>query len=741
MINLSSLPLSDDQLKVLSYGLKFTPTPHPDSNKLQEEVNTFCRSIRLKELFHDYNDGSYNANDHIGANKSNFMPRKGRDLYLEQFIDNIQRFPQTRIECVKSNLTPNEKGALQLLRDNEDIVVKEADKGGTVIIMDTDYYAYHIQAMLNDMDTYARLNSSPNAEFLADMRKLVLKFKGILSDKEIDYILNFNMKDSNFYGLPKVHKCQDILNAIANQNSEFIVVHRPESLTFRPIVGGPMCLTSRLSETMDFLLKPLLQHVPSSVRDGTDFLNNLPKSVEEDCLLTTFDISSLYSNIPHDLGLKAIEYWLNTFPDTIPRKDCKNLILECTRFILEHNVFLFNDAYFLQILGTAMGTKMAPTYATLTIAYLERTLYEQINEKYGEVLKGYFVCNWKRYLDDCFIIWPTRYGDVSTLHDILQSLHPYIKFTCEKSNTCIPFLDISITLNAGRIITDIYHKPTDSRQYLHFNSCHPRHTRTNVPYCLARRVCTIVTDPNLRDIRLEELRRSLSSRGYPYHLINDALLKAKSQDISVLRSTREKEAYNALLFISTHNPNNVDMFPIIKANTNVLQGSSRMKQVLEKSKLRKGTRQAPNLKRMLVKSNFSSQKQTYNVSKCNDKRCGTCNIIREGSSYTFAHNNLSFQIRANLSCASKNVIYVLECSTCQSAYIGQTSAGIRARVRVHKSQIINDKYRFLPVSNHIHTCGNNEFTIMPIFQCVNGLQLTVKEEALIKWIKPPLNAK
>ena len=34
-----------------------------------------------------------------------------------------------------------------------------------------------------------------------------------------------------------------------------------------------------------------------------------------------------------------------------------------------------------------MGTKMASTYATLTLAYLEENLYEIIGEKYGEDIK------------------------------------------------------------------------------------------------------------------------------------------------------------------------------------------------------------------------------------------------------------------------------------------------------------------------------------------------------------------
>ena len=42
--------------------------------------------------------------------------------------------------------------------------------------------------------------------------------------------------------------------------------------------------------------------------------------------------------------------------------------------------FQFNNVNYIQTLGTAMKTKMTPTYATLTVAYLEKNLYEIIGK-------------------------------------------------------------------------------------------------------------------------------------------------------------------------------------------------------------------------------------------------------------------------------------------------------------------------------------------------------------------------
>ena len=58
--------------------------------------------------------------------------------------------------------------------------------------------------------------------------------------------------------------------------------------------------------------------------------------------------------------------------------------------ILNNNSFHFDDRNYIQTLGTAMGTKMAPTYATLTLAFLEENLNEIIGKKYNENIKREF---------------------------------------------------------------------------------------------------------------------------------------------------------------------------------------------------------------------------------------------------------------------------------------------------------------------------------------------------------------
>ena len=94
-----------------------------------------------------------------------------------------------------------------------------------------------------------------------------------------------------------------------------------------------------------------------------------------------------------------------------------------------------------------MGTKCAPTYATLVLGYLEEKLYNIIEDTFDKEFREYFEKMWCRYLDDCFIIMKGNLQDLTKLHHTLNSLLPCLKVTMEHDNTNLPFLDIMVINN------------------------------------------------------------------------------------------------------------------------------------------------------------------------------------------------------------------------------------------------------------------------------------------------------
>ena len=62
----------------------------------------------------------------------------------------------------------------------------------------------------------------------------------------------------------------------------------------------------------------------------------------------------------------------------------KESISESISIVLKENTFHFDNKFYRQIQATAMGTKMAPTYATLVLGYLEKELYSEYEKIFGE---------------------------------------------------------------------------------------------------------------------------------------------------------------------------------------------------------------------------------------------------------------------------------------------------------------------------------------------------------------------
>ena len=266
----------------------------------------------------------------------------------------------------------------------------------------------------------------------------------------------------------------------------------------------------------------------------------------------------------HDIGLTALSFWFNKYPNLIQRFP-RSFILEAAKTILENNTFIFNGDHYRQLMGTAMGTKFAPAYAALELGFLESTLYEKIDIKFSSFISNQFKMNYKRYLDDILIILDKKIMNVEEILIVVNNLDQ-LNFKYETGGLQVNFLDLKIYIDNSVIKTDIYYKNTDTKQYLQFKSCHPRHTKNAVPYNLARRICTIVSDGPEKEKRLSELFIYLKHCRYPNNVINTAIIKAKKiQRKALLDNIKASNNSTKILpYVSTYNPNYKNKFGTIK---------------------------------------------------------------------------------------------------------------------------------------------------------------------------------
>ena len=227
---------------------------------------------------------------------------------------------------------------------------------------------------------------------------------------------------------------------------------------------------------------------------------NKNQTLPPNSLLVTWDVKSLYTNIPHKEGLEALRITLDR--ENIPSAKA-NTIIEFSELVLTSNHFKFLAQNYLQMSGTAMGTKMAPSYANLFMGVLE----QQMLSSYKYKPLAYF-----RYVDDIFMIWTEGEETLNEFLTHCNNQNKHIQFEQTISKNSIPFVDVSVILENGKLTTDLYSKPTDKHQYLYSTSCHPKHTKTSLPYCLALHLCHICSTDTLFQKRTHEMKHHLLQR-------------------------------------------------------------------------------------------------------------------------------------------------------------------------------------------------------------------------------------
>ena len=82
------------------------------------------------------------------------------------------------------------------------------------------------------------------------------------------------------------------------------------------------------------------------MKDDWDFLRQLPSNVPFECELFSCDITSLYTSIPTNFGIEAIQYWIERERNMIPSPVTNNFLSDSLKFNLTNNNFLFHDKMF-----------------------------------------------------------------------------------------------------------------------------------------------------------------------------------------------------------------------------------------------------------------------------------------------------------------------------------------------------------------------------------------------------------
>jgi len=455
--------------------------------------------------------------------------------YIKNFENNFSRFRQQqscinnlrfqlfnllkpihKLELSRSNIDlqilDSVSSTKSFIKDNPNVLFTRADKGHTVVALNRGEYLSKMKACLSDSDTYIVLKQNPAKKLFSDLKIMLKRWnnQGYVSSGSYFFLNSSNAVLPRAYGLPKIHKVGHPLRIIVSSSD------------------------SPLHNLAHFLHKILIKSLPSHfshVKNSFQLkklLSNL--YVPDDCFLASFDVVSLFTNVPTDMALDIIkEKW--PYIETHTNLPLNELIFSI-KLVLDSTFFIFDNTIYKQTFGTPMGSPLSPVIADLILQRLESSVLN--NYTYKPIF-------YYRYVDDIILAVPVTHLHI--LLDKFNAFHHRFKFTMEMSGEgdVLSFLDLTIIKKNNALIFDWFQKPTFSGRFLNFYSHHPFPHKKGTIYSLVDRVVQL-SHPKFHKINFDHIIKILLDNGYPLDLIFTSIRRRLHTHRSKVHKETEKHS-------------------------------------------------------------------------------------------------------------------------------------------------------------------------------------------------------
>lgn len=418
------------------------------------------------------------------ANRISNFKRKITQTPTEKFIYNIYQQTEKFLKEHKNN-----------------IVITNADKGNKTVVMYKEDYKNKMNKLLEDKTTYKTIRADPTQKLQNKNNKIVTDlFKHEYIDLKLKKKLTCDAAISpRLYGLPKIHK---------------------PNTPLRPVSSSVDVPCYNLSKHIGEIIQNIIS-TKYNIKNSLELKQQLSIiQLEEDEILVSFDVVSLFTNIPTYLAIKNIMMEWDTIKEHT--NISKPKFLDILNFCLkENNYFKYDDKYYQQTFGMPMGNPLSPTIADVILDKLLDSAIEILRNQNIEIK---FIV---KYVDDIFAIIKRK--DESAILETLNNYHNKIQFTIEhEENNSIPFLDIKIHKNNNTLITDWYSKPTSSGRMINYLSTQPQNQKLNTALNFITKVLNL-SHESFHENNIKKIKLILRRNNFPSYMIKNLLHKYQNK--------------------------------------------------------------------------------------------------------------------------------------------------------------------------------------------------------------------
>ena len=605
------------------------------------------------------------------------------------------------VKTKPSNIPKTHAKALVELQKDKNIIVKQSDKDKQLVVSSKTEYVDKCMEHLSDKVTYQQLKKNPRPALIGKVEEVAAAWTR--KDPDLEKKMNpYHPRIPEFYGTWKTHK-------------------KEQPPPIRPVVSQIDSPAENLAHLANAVLSQAINLIPVNITSTEMFMQRMKKCFNNKLtskhILFTADVKSLYTSIP----LKhCLEVTVSFVEKNISQIDMFNLTIKEFEMILstllEAGYFRFNELFFKQVKGLAMGSRPAPP---LAILYVYLTVEKPLLENdFTYALKHVIrppdidVEYWDRYVDDVFGVVEGNEGKVKRLVEYVNKLNPDIQFTYECLDE-IPYLDLLVSIDTSNSspLFNIYYKPTNLGIFINYNSHHPKNIILNTAKNEYKRALKNCSNDELKSAAFKRISYTLLDNDFPKDVIDSILEDVIKQEYA---EKETKEKFESKTIIS---------LPYISE-----QCVRKVKQEVRKRGLQDVVRvvfkPGTTLKQSLVKTKF-------NPTKCTSRSLETCNLCQQYGRYKYKD------------CETKSVVYLLECSLCSEIYVGETARPFRERTREHQLSIRNKEEKAFglhyKVSHKGQAVPSLPFKASLLRSCKDEPDRKLWEAEYIKYKSPSIN--